>query len=61
MALPTPNCSKMKKKLAISKIFLYTTKCCDMIAVKREVAAFWQVFPRSECQVKKLATSHCIT
>lgn len=36
-----------------------------MIAMKREVAAeadvssVWQVFPRSECQVRKLATSHC--
>ncbi len=33
-----------------------------MIAVKREVAAFEQSragFPWSECQVRKLTTSHC--
>ena len=30
-----------------------------MIAVKREVAAIRQVFPWSECQVRKLTTSHC--
>ncbi len=31
-----------------------------MIAMKREVAAYEkQVIPRSECQVRKLATSHC--
>lgn len=23
---------------------MYTSHCCDMIAVKREVAANWQVF-----------------
>ena len=28
-----------EKKLAIWKNFYYTNKCCDMIAVKREVAA----------------------
>ena len=33
-----------------------------LIAVKREVAARQrQVFPWSECQVRKLATSHCNT
>jgi len=34
-----------------------------MIAVKREVAVGMQVqagFPWSECQVRKLTTSHCI-
>ena len=30
-----------------------------MIAVKREVAADIAGFPWSECQVRKLATSHC--
>ena len=30
-----------------------------MIAVKREVAAQEAGFPWSECQVRKLATSHC--
>ncbi len=32
---------------------------CDMIAMKREVAAHGAGFPWSECQVKILATSHC--
>ena len=33
---------------------------CDMIAKKREVATEQSVgFPWSECQVRKLATSHC--
>ncbi len=50
--------------LAKEKMLRYTTNCCDMIAMKREVAACiemdaGQVFPRSECQVRKLATSHC--
>ena len=30
-----------------------------MIAVKREVAALAAGFPWSECQVRKLTTSHC--
>ena len=34
-------------------------KGCDMIAMKREVAARVAGFPWSECQVRKLATSHC--
>ncbi len=41
---------------------MYTIKCCGMIAVKREVVACqqWQAgFPWSECQVRKLTTSHC--
>ena len=41
---------------------MYTTNCCGMIAMKREVAACqqWQAgFPWSECQVRKLTTSHC--
>ena len=33
-----------------------------MIAMKREVAACKMAgFPWSECQVRKLATSHCTT
>jgi len=32
-----------------------------LIALKREVAADMAGFPWSECQVRKLATSHCIT
>ena len=38
---------------------LYNNICCGMIAVKREVAALYAGFPWSECQVRKLATSHC--
>ena len=39
---------------------MYTNPCCGMIAVKREVAAYKLAgFPWSECQVRKLATSHC--
>ena len=34
-------------------------KGCDMIAMKREVAATMAGFPWSECQVRKLTTSHC--
>jgi small subunit ribosomal protein S10 len=34
-------------------------KGCDMIAMKREVAAKMAGFPWSECQVRKLTTSHC--
>ena len=30
---------KIKKMLAFSKSFVYTHNCCDMIAMKREVAA----------------------
>jgi hypothetical protein len=45
--------------LAISGKTLYNVFCCGMIAVKREVAAFVAGFPWSECQVRKLTTSHC--
>ena len=38
---------------------MYTNPCCGMIAVKREVAAYVAGFPWSECQVRKLTTSHC--
>lgn len=38
---------------------MYNINCCGMIAVKREVAAYVAGFPWSECQVRKLATSHC--
>ncbi len=42
---------------------MYTNPCCGMIAVKREVAAesesLMAGFPWSECQVRKLTTSHC--
>ena len=53
---------KIKKTLAKAFLLRYTTNCCDMIAMKREVAAgvnHTAGFPRSECQVRKLATSHC--
>ena len=49
----------MKKLLAIPKKISYTNNCCDMIAMKREVAARVAGFPWSECQVRKLTTSHC--
>ncbi len=51
-----------KKVLAKRTFCMYTIQCCDMIAEKREVAGCqqWQSgFPWSECQVKKLTTSHC--
>ena len=48
----------MKKLLAIPKEISYTNNCCDMIAMKREVAARVAGFPWSECQVRKLTTSH---
>lgn len=51
---------KMKKVLAFPLKIVYSIPCCDMIAKKREVAANRAGFPWSECQVKKLATSHCI-
>ena len=49
----------MKKLLAIPKEISYTNNCCDMIAMKREVAAQVAGFPWSECQVRKLTTNHC--
>ena len=48
------------KVLAFCFDIVYSIPCCDMIAKKREVAADRAGFPWSECQVKKLATSHCI-
>lgn len=41
---------KIKKVLAMRGIIVYTNNCCDMIAMKREVATVWWVFPWSECQ-----------
>ncbi len=55
----------MKKVLAIILTPVYNGQCCDMIAMKREVAAEltglagMAGFPWSECQVRKLTTSHC--
>ena len=50
-----------EKILAKTGKVLYNAICCGMIAMKREVAAPMQGagFPWSECQVRKLATSHC--
>ncbi len=48
-----------QKNIAFPHPFVYNPKCCDMIAKKREVAAAMAGFPWSECQVRKLATSHC--
>ncbi len=56
------NEKNIKKSIAIEKVLIYTNSCCGMIAVKREVAAeakAYAGFPWSECQVTKLATSHC--
>ena len=50
---------KNKKGVAKPLFLMYTTNCCDMIAMKREVAAFIAGVPWSECQVRKLTTSHC--
>ena len=51
----------MKKTLAFPECFLYNADVVTLIAMKREVAVHINVtgFPWSECQVKKLATSHC--
>jgi hypothetical protein len=41
----------MKTALASAVFLVYTTNCCDMIAVKREVAVTRRMtgFPWSEC------------
>ena len=41
------------------RVILYTDMAVTLIAVKREVAAEMAGFPWSECQVRKLTTSHC--
>ena len=58
------NC--IPKNTIIMKKYLHETSdscilniAVTLIAVKREVAAFVAGFPWSECQVRKLATSHC--
>ena len=50
-----------KKVLAFTGTILYNADVVTLIAMKREVAVQIDVtgFPWSECQVKKLATSHC--
>jgi len=54
---------KSGKYLEIYGTLMYTNPCCGMIAMKREVAAkgksLMAGFPWSECQVRKLTTSHC--
>ena len=50
----------LKKVLEMRGKVMYINYCCDMIAMKREVAArIVAGFPWSECQVRKLTTSHC--
>ena len=51
----------LKKYLHFLKIPYIIASAVALIAVKREVAAYVAGFPWSECQVRKLATSHCIT
>ena len=54
LLLPPPQKSKTNfiKPLAFSFIFLYTILRCDMIAMKREVAARkWQVFRRANVKL----------
>ena len=54
------NIKSFEKVLAIWKNIVYINTCCDMIAMKREVAAERAGVPWSECQVsRKLTTSHC--
>ena len=51
---------KYEKSACIIRISMLFFKGCGMIAMKREVAARYVAgFPWSECQVRKLATSHC--
>lgn len=51
------------KFLAFAGDIMYTITCCDMIAMKREVAAARQVFRGANVKAgrpaNKLATSHC--
>ena len=50
----------VKKCLHFKKRWFIIALAVTLIALKREVAARrLQVFPWSECQVRKLATSHC--
>ena len=48
------NCKKNKKTIEIFSRFVYTTNCCGMIAMKREVVTQAKAsvgFPWSECQI----------
>ena len=59
----TKNIIFLKKSTCNVKKSMIFFKGCGMIAMKREVAAHKTLvvagFPWSECQVRKLATSHC--
>ena len=50
---------KEKNTLHSGKTSCILTNAVTLIAVKREVAAEMAGFPWSECQVRKLTTSHC--
>ena len=50
----------LKNPLHLRGVSFIITHVVTLIAMKREVAALIAGFPWSECQVKKLATSHCI-
>ena len=45
--------------VAIYIFMLYTNSCCDIDSVETRGCYSNVGFPRSECQVRKLATSHC--
>ena len=49
----------LKKTLQFHRTSCIIATVVTLIAMKREVAAHEAGFPWSECQVRKLATSHC--
>ena len=49
----------LKKVLQKRNLSCILILAVTLIAMKREVAATLAGFPWSECQVRKLATSHC--
>ena len=49
----------LKNLLQFEKFFCILGLAVALIAMKREVAAGQAGFPWSECQVRKLTTSHC--
>ena len=53
------NTKKIKKLLRYGELSCILSFAVTLIALKREVAAHVAGFPWSECQVRKLATSHC--
>ena len=64
---PKSNCLNCLKKstiffknlLHLGKFFCILGFAVALIAMKREVATVKVGFPWSECQVRKLTTSHC--